>query len=230
MILNKKLFSMGAIMLVAFFVVLAMVFSPVFPGGQNGLNYLDDLYNSISKGSAYYIPEVKEETDKVVGDAVTLTLDMGDKARAEQTAVILNKAGAQVEILDNKLKVTGDLGAILASCLNDADSMYHNDGRTISEKYGYDERQALFNWWQVCKEMDKDLKRQEKFKEARTVDELKTKAVETSYNYYKIEAQKISERWGVVVFSLVFYVIYTLWYGFAILYLFEGWGLQLEGH
>ena len=27
----------------------------------NGLDYLDSLYNSISKGSAYYIPKFKEE-------------------------------------------------------------------------------------------------------------------------------------------------------------------------
>jgi hypothetical protein len=27
---------------------------------------------------------------------------------------------------------------------------------------------------------------------------------------------------------LIFYVVYTLWYGFAIMYMFEGWGLQLE--
>jgi hypothetical protein len=36
------------------------------------------------------------------------------------------------------------------------------------------------------------------------------------------------DRLGVVVFSLVFYVIYTLWYGFAIMFIFEGWGMQLE--
>jgi hypothetical protein len=34
----------------------------------------------------------------------------------------------------------------------------------------------------------------------------------------------------VVIFSLIFYVVYTLWYGFAIMFLFEGWGLQLENH
>jgi len=31
-----------------------------------------------------------------------------------------------------------------------------------------------------------------------------------------------------VIFSLVFYVVYTLWYGFGIMYMFEGWGLRLE--
>ena len=55
------------------------------------------------------------------------------------------------------------------------------------------------------------------------------KAVESSYNYYKIEPEKIGDRLGIVVLSLVFYVIYTLLYGFAILFMFEGWGLKI-GH
>ena len=54
------------------------------------------------------------------------------------------------------------------------------------------------------------------------------KAVETAYNYYRIEPQNISDRYGIVIFSLVFYVAYTLWYGFAIMFLFEGWGMRLE--
>ena len=31
-----------------------------------------------------------------------------------------------------------------------------------------------------------------------------------------------------ILCSLIFYVIYTVWFGFAILYLFEGWGLGLS--
>ena len=63
MIANKKKFSGGLILLAVFVVVLIIIFSPVFKG-QNGLEYLDALYNSISKGSAYYIPKVLEETAK----------------------------------------------------------------------------------------------------------------------------------------------------------------------
>ncbi len=33
---------------------------------------------------------------------------------------------------------------------------------------------------------------------------------------------------GIVIFSLIFYVVYTLWYGFAIMFMFEGWGMRLE--
>ena len=54
------------------------------------------------------------------------------------------------------------------------------------------------------------------------------KAIECSYNYFGIEAKKISDSVGIVTFSLVFYVGYTLWYGFAVMFMFEGWGMRLE--
>ena len=52
--------------------------------------------------------------------------------------------------------------------------------------------------------------------------------MESSFNYYGIEPQKITDRMIIVIISLVFYVVYTLWYGFAILFIMEGWGLKLE--
>ena len=70
--------------------------------------------------------------------------------------------------------------------------------------------------------------KQKQFQEAKTVDLVVKKVVEPSYNYYGIEPQKISDRVFIVFFSLVFYVVYTLWYGFAVMYLFEGWGMKLE--
>ena len=223
---RKKMFG-GFGLLIGFAVVLIIIFSPVFKG-QNGLEYLDDLYNSISKGSAYYIPKVKAETDTFSGRSVTATIEMKDESQTQQTAALFMKGGALVNISGTQLKIEGDLGKILANCLADADRMYMNDGQAISSKYGYNERQALFNWWQALTAMDKVLKKQKQFQEAKTVDLVVKKAVETSYNYYQIEPQKISDRAFIVFFSLVFYVIYTLWYGFAVMFLFEGWGLKLE--
>ena len=75
--------------------------------------------------------------------------------------------------------------------------------------------------------MEKALKKQKKFPEAEIVALLSQKAVEPAYNYYLVEPQRITDKFGIVVFSLAFYVVYTLWYGFAIMYLFEGWGLRL---
>jgi len=227
MIADKKEFFGGLALLMGFMVVLAIIFSPVFKG-QNGLEYLDDLYNSISKGSAYYIPKVKKEIDTFAGTSVSATIAMADDARAQQTAALLMKGDALVNVSGTRLKIEGNLTKILFNCLADADSMYINDGQAVAAKYGYNERQVMYNWWQALKALNKDLTNQKQFKAARAVDMVVTKAVETSYNYYQIKPQKISDRGFIVFFSLVFYVIYTLWFGFAIMFMFEGWGMKLE--
>lgn len=227
MIANKKKFILGLAMMATFVVVLIIFFSPVF-NGKNGLEYLDDLYNSISKGSAYYIPKLREDVQAYAGSTVEMALSLKSADQARQTALLFEKAGAMINVSDSKLKVSGDLGAILQSCLEDSDSMYLNDGQKLTARYGYDERQVMYNWWTASKEMDNELKKQKKFKAADMVATVEKKAVETVYNYYRIEPQKISERYGVVVLSLIFYVIYTVWYGFAFMYLFEGWGMKLE--
>jgi len=227
MIARKKEFFGGAGMMATFIVILIIIFMPIF-NGQNGLNYLDALFNSISKGSAYYIPKIKKEIDTFKGNSVSVALTMATEKQARQTTELFKVSGAEVIQEETKLKVTGDLGAILANSLVDADAMYRNDGEAVSAKYGYDEKRVLFNWWKAFKEMDKAFNKQKKFKEAKVVALVVKKAVESSYNYYEIEPQKIGDRWGVVLFSLIFYVLYTLWYGFAIMFMFEGWGMALE--
>lgn len=227
MIVDAKKFWIGTGMMIGFIIVLCLFFSPIF-NGKNGLGYLDNLYNSISKGSAYYIPKVKKQSEVYKGDTVNVTLKMADAKTAAQSASLFMAGGANVKIKDTVLTVTGDLGRILENCLADADAMYHNKGKKISDKYGFDERRVLFYWWKSFKAMDKDLKKQKKFQEADIIALVVKKAVESSYNYYKIEPQKISDRFGIVILSLLFYVIYTLWYGFSFMFMFEGWGMRLE--
>lgn len=227
MIAHKKKFSLGLGMLIGFAVVLGILFSPVF-NGQNGLNFLDDTYNSISKGSAYYLPEVKDKAASFANSAVDATLAMSSETQAEQAAVLFEKSGTTVQVSGAKLTVKGALGDILKNCLEDADRMYHNDGQAVSSKYGFNERLALYTWHTALGVMEKDLNRQKKFKEAKMVALAVAKAVDLSYNYYTIEPKKITDSLGVVIFSLIFYVIYTLWFGFSVLFMFEGWGMHLE--
>jgi hypothetical protein len=227
MIAHKRRFYLGLSMMVVFAIVLTIFFTPVFHG-KNGLQYLDNLYNSISKGSAYYIPKVEEETKAFSGKKVDVTLSMKNEEQAQQAALLFLASHAGVTVEKTQVTVKGDLGEIIINCLNDADAMYKNQGKMVFTKYGYEEKQVLYNWWVSLKEMDKDFKRQKMFKEADFTLHVNKKAVEMAYNYYKIDAQKISERMGVVIFSLIFYVIYTVWYGFAFMFMFEGWGLRLE--
>jgi hypothetical protein len=122
MIAHKKEFYGGFLMMAVFIVVLILIFMPLF-GGQNGLDYLDNLYNTISKGSADYIPKVKEEAGKFMGKSVSVTLVMAEEERARQTTPLFMKGGAMVNTSGAELKVSGDLGKILDNCLADADLM-----------------------------------------------------------------------------------------------------------
>lgn len=237
---NKKKLITGLLMMVAFTVVLVLMFLPLFPGGkggnkQNGLNFMDNLYNSISKGSAYYIPQVAKESEAFAGKTVTLELTMSDKlklpaAKLTANAVLLFKAaGAEAKAEGGKVVVKGGLGKIIQSALKDAEAMFHNKGQEVAQRYGgANAKEMLYTWWAALSAMDKNLKKQKLFAEALFVDKVQKKAVECAYNYYRIEPQKIGDRWGIVLFSLIFYVVYTLWYGYAVMYMFEGSGFRLE--
>ncbi|GAB1409132.1 hypothetical protein MASR1M90_02860 [Desulfovibrionales bacterium] len=233
MIHNKKEFNGGIALLVLFFIVLFAMFQPLFDG-HNAMAYLDNLYNSISKGSAHYVDDLKQEAQAVAGYQVDVTVSLEDEAQAADSVALITAAGATASAEGKKLSVKGDYVAILNACLDDADKMYNNDGAALKAKYpvyeGKDDRQALYNWYKVLSGFDKELKKQEAFSQAKVAFNVNSKVVETAYNYYKIVPEQIKDKVGIVSFSLIFYVIYTMWYGFAILFVFEGWGLKISGH
>jgi len=227
MLANKKEFMTGFFMMVAFLIVLFVMFMPVF-GGHNALNYFDSLYNSISKGSAYYIPDLKKKVEKSPAKNITVTLGMKDDAEAKTVGTLLMKTGAMVNVSGSQIKASGEMNTIMAAALEDTDNLFHNRGDAVKGKYQMDERLAGYGWWVGIKAIVKDLNRQHLFAEAKQLAELNKKAVECAYNYYGIVPQNIGDKWGIVFFSLAFYVIYTIWYGYSILFMFEGWGLKLE--
>jgi len=227
MIYNKKEFFGGAGLLVIFFVVLFFMFQPLF-GGMNAMAYLDNLYNSISKGSVYYIPALSEEVGTYKTKLVTMNLEYDTVVEADQSKRLFAKTGVEIRLSGKTMQVSGSLGDILKESLADADAMYHNDGARLESKYVLDARRVMFNWWTSLKLMDKSLKSQKEFTAAKITATVEKKAVEASYNYYEVEPVQIMDKIGMVIFSLAFYVFYTLWYGFAILFLFEGWGLKLS--
>jgi hypothetical protein len=225
--IKTRQLTVGIILLTSFAAVMVAIFMPWFDGG-NALNYLDNLYNTISKGSAYYIPKVQHEVEAMAATPVTLSLKFADAATAERARPLLAAAGAEAVAEGDSLRVDGDLKAIFASCIEDAEAAYHNRGEVLAARYGEDARPVLHAWWRTLGAIERDLNRQKRFDEAKTTHAVQAKAVECAYNYYGIEASKISDRWGIVLLSLAFYVLYTVWYGYAILYLFEGLGMRLS--
>ena len=223
----KKKKIKGIVLLLSFVAIFVVFLLPIF-NGMNGMVYLDNLYNTISKGSCYFIPEVKEKANELVGKKIEVKLKMLDSKQAEDTAKILAATGSDVTVQENIINLKGDLGAILMAVVEDSDYMYKNDGDFVRNKYGYAEKEVMYNWYIALEEIKNDLNRQKMFDEAKQVVTVKKKAVEVAYNYYGIESKSIKDVWFLVTFSLVFYVIYTIWYGFGLLYTFEGLGFKLE--
>ncbi len=229
MSMQKKMKQRGILMLVAFFGLLVVIFSPIFPGKVNGLDYMDNLFNMISKGSSYFIPESITATEQYAGKIIDVKFALDSEKQATDTAKLFQASGAEVTVVGKELAVKGDMARIMKTSLEDADLMFHNDGSALAAKYGYAEKQVLFNWWTAFTSMGKDLTKQESFKQAKTIASIQTKVLEPAYNYYGVEAGSYKDSILLIVAALGFYVFYTLWYGFGIMYLFEGLGLKI-GH
>ncbi len=224
---NKKPFSIGVVFAISFLAVLLLIFSPLF-GNKNGLQFSDDSFNKLAKGSSYFIPKISKSAEKVAGKPLSARIKLDKAEDVIATAKLFTTAGAKVDIKDTELKIEGDLGVILQSVLKDADSMYKNDGKTVSERYGYDEKKAMKNWWTALSKIEKGLKKDKNVDDAKIVSDVNKKAVEPGYNFYKIDANNVSEHAGMMSGLLVFYVAYTMWWGYAIFYMFEGVGLSMK--
>lgn len=227
MISNKKTFIIGLMLMTSFIVVLMTMFFPFFEG-KNILMFSDELYNSISKHSADYFSIVLPAVTEFDKNLIDVDIELKNAVQAKESIQLFAKSGAQVDNIGTVLKIRGDLGSILGNCLNDSQALYQNNDKVVSNKYGMPEKRTLYNWWASLVALDKALKEQNRFSEAKIVLEVKKKAVETAYNFYGITPLKITDRLGFVALTLLFYVFYTLWYGFAILFLFEGCGLNLK--
>jgi hypothetical protein len=225
---KKKALTIGVLLAISFIVILVLIFSPIFGEGRNGLQFSDDMFNKLAKGSSYFIPKVMKQNEGFMGKTFTVTLKIEKEKEASNAVKVLTKAGAQVEAKGNELKVSGDLGSLMARVLEDSDAMFKNEGKKVSDLYGMNEKDVMKTWWSVMNEMDKQFKKQKNIDMANHVTEVSKKAVETSYNFYKIEAQNVSDKAVLMTGLLIFYVIYTMWWGFAIFFIFDGIGLSMK--
>jgi hypothetical protein len=229
---SAQLKTQGYLLLASFFAILVAIFMPLFPGAQgqkvNGLDYLDNFFNQLSKSSAYYVPEQLKKAEKYNGQQFTTSLKMKSPEEATLTAKLFatNQITAAAE--GDKVKVSGDFGSMITIMLKDADQMFKNDGQALKAKYGVDERQTVYSWYQALVAMEKDMTKAGQFEQAKFVKNCMSKAVEPAYNYYGVQAKPVKEEIFLLIASLVFYVVYTMWYGYGLLFLFEGMGIKLD--
>jgi len=224
--LTKRQIVVGIALSISFFVVLGLMLTPIW-NGKTFIEYADDIFCSISKKSVYFIPKVSKEVESVKGYKLEANIKALDSDQIRKIAVLYKYTDADVKVVGYELKVNGDLYKILKCALTDADLLYKGESEVIRGKYNYGEKEVLYNWWYSLKQVEKTLKRKGHFKEAIIVEDVITKAIEPAYNYYGIKEIDVRNILGVFSFLLIFYVVYTVWWGFAIYYLFEGLGLKV---
>ncbi len=225
LIVNKKQFGISFFMIIVFAVVLFLMFSPLF-NGQNAFQASDGLFNSISKASTNHMAELHAILDKLEHNDASQSLIMPQTV-GDNLVVMLNKAGAKASYTENELKVSGDLKVIFKRILADSEAMFNNNGEALKSAYGIDPKTAMYDWWVYTNASSKAYKLVKKFAASKVLEEIKTKGVEVGYNYFGVAPTPASERVGITTFALVFYVVYTLWWGYAIFFLCEGLGLMM---
>lgn len=225
LIRDKKHFVMGSFMILVFAGILLCMFMPIYKG-HNALEYSDKLFNSMAKGSTYYIKNLEAKAEAYKGTVTTLKLKAASPQRADLMEKILSPYG-EVSREANVINYTADLGEVMNSALEDSDNMFFNKDKAIEEKYGMSGKTAMYAWWLSVNAIESSLKFQKKFKVASQFAEINKKAVEVGYNFFGIDSEEANEEIKLLIFSLVFYVFYTLWWGIAILSMFQAFGLKM---
>ena len=229
--MNTKKIFVGIFLLVTFFIILFIIFMPVFGNGRNGLQFSDDFFNSLAKSSSNFMESMRNMAGPFKGQAFDAELKFKDAEAAKKAELLLTKAGATVEAAGSDLKVKGDLGQVMFAAINDSDALFNNQGEKLKAAYGADGKGIVRSWWNLFKELGNAFTKQSKFREAKVLSEIQKRSIEPAYNFYGVVPTPVSEKIPLLVFMLVFYVVYTLWYGYGVFELFEGLGMGAHaGH
>jgi len=225
LVVNKKEFTLGAILTVTFFALLFIMHTNTLISikGKSLVHYTDEMFVSVSKGSVYFIPELVKIADKYIGKPLDVKIKKDDKK-----ALLFEKVNASVELKNGELKIKGDLGEILKTVLKDADAVFKGKDRGLYDRYGYAGKEVIHQWWLSLIEIEGVYKKAKKFDEIKTLKTIRIKALEPAFNFCGVEAASASQHALGISAVIVFYVIYTVWWGYAIYFLSEGVGLLMK--
>lgn len=224
MIINSRQFYKGLAMIITFTIIFALMISPVI-NGKTVIQTADQLFNSLTKGSTYYMPKLAKDAARFQGTVFDVSVSAKSKEEAAKISKVFSMAGADVQAEDARVNISGDLGKLAQAALTDADALFNNQKDTVTNKYGIDGKEVVNCWWTVFNALESKYKLEAKSTEMSFVASLKGKGLEVAYNFDGIQADSVKERSGITTFMLLFYIIYTVWYGFAIMYLMEGLGI-----
>jgi hypothetical protein len=212
--------------LLLFAIGFAIWLMPLF-GGRTGLQHADDLFNQLAKQSTYFQPEAGNRA--AVWHGVPVDLGVGVKSPAEAQAVVrlVAAAGGSARALDDgRVRVEGDLGQLGQAAVDDADLLFHGREADLEARYSLDARQVVHNWWTIFDGLAKRYVQLNRSDEADFAKYVATRVLEPAFNFAGIQPKRVSELFGAASLLLGFYLVFTIWYGFSILAIFEGLGIR----
>jgi len=228
-IVHPRPFWLGVAGLVVVFLVLGVSAAPVYEG-RSSLMWADRFFNRLAKDSANSLAKARA----LAGTCAPLQIDMGvhprDLADPEKLIGLLARAGIPSRATgDGRVRVQAPFADILAAATADAALAFANRFDDLREKYGFSGEDAIYAWWLIFDGLTRRFVQEGLSAQTEMAKFMSTKVLEPAYNFRGIQARPIHENALPVVGLLTFYVIYTLWYGFAILSLFEGLGISAGG-
>ena len=223
---NKKKFLYGLFGLFTFFMVLSFWFFPII-GPKTGLQWADNLFNQLAKNSADSIPLVSKRVQKLRGVTVDLSIHPRGPGADQAVARIIMANGMSAGLIgDGRVRIRGDLEWLSLAASTDADLLSKGKDEGFQSKYGLSGKEAIYYWWTAFDDLTRRYIQLNRPAEADFAKFMTTRILEPSYNFAGIESKNISENVGIVALLLMFYIFYTVWYGFSIMYLFEGFGIE----
>ena len=225
MIRNRQKFFMGLVGLLIFLIGLSLWVIPL-GDRESGLGWADTLFNELAKDSAYAIPLALKRAEKFRGLIFDLAIDPRSPGADTWVAKIAATNGMSALALgDGRVQVNANLGRMSLAASKDADLLFKGQEKALRDKYGLSGKEVIYYWWVLFEDLTRSYIQLKRPSEADFTKFVTTRVLEPSYNFAGIESRSISQNIGTVVLLLAFYVFYTVWYGFSILFLFEGLGI-----
>lgn len=226
----KKPFFKGLLLLGSFVVMAIVMLLPIFKDAQGdkitSLQFADSVFNSFSKGSSNFIASVRAELAKLGDKKVKLDIGFAKENLLPLALLELRDSGADVTASAGRISFLGNLQNILNRALEDASYLYDNKGEIVSQRYaGADPLQVAQAWWHLLTPCVTQLQKQNEIVAANAVTAVLRRGIEPGNNFYGIPAANVADNTFLLAAMLGFYVLYAIWYGFAIYNLFDGFGL-----
>jgi hypothetical protein len=223
---NKNKFWVGVSGLILFSLILGFWLSP-WGGHRSGLERVDQLFNQMAKNSTYFIPDAVKLAQKFEGTTVDFGIHSrwpGDDTRMGQ--IIQTNLFSAVLLGDGRVRIKGELGRLGRAALVDAELLFKGKNPDLLAKYGISGKEVVYYWWVAFDGLTRRFIQENRSSEADFTRFMTTRVLEPAYNFAGIEPRSIGENIWTVIFFLGSYLVYTLLYGFSILFLFEGLGIQ----